>query len=306
MSHVSQAFYGSPWALMPAKLREIETFVRRRFYVQSGAGRPRAIKSLAEPWERRHIAARPDDRPYALSGRVAVIPIFGVISHRMNLLTYYSGGTSTQQLGRIVDQAAADPEVESIVFDVDSPGGCVFGVPELADHLFAMRERKRMVAVVNAMMCSAAYWLGCCAHEIVLTPSGLVGNIGVYQLHEDVSAANTMRGVEPTFIFAGRYKVEGNPYEPLGDEARAAIQAEVDFFYTRFANAVARGRGTTPEAVQTGFGEGRALTADQALAAKLCDRVDTFEAVLAAERRKAETGPLSALKARQQQLELEV
>jgi ClpP class serine protease len=64
-----------------------------------------------------------------------------------------------------------------------------------------------------------------------------------------------------TLISAGTYKTEGNPFEPLSDEALAVKQALVDAAYGQFVKAVARGRGVTPAAVRGGYGEGRALSA---------------------------------------------
>lgn len=298
--HIAHAFYGSPWAIQQAKLREIEGVIRSRFYVQAGDKRPRRIKP-------KPAAARGDEKPYLMSGSVAILRVFGTVSHRMNMFSEFSGGTSTELLARRLDQAIADPDVASIMLDVDSPGGSVFGVPEMAAKLFEARKNKRIVAVSNDLMASAAYWIGSAATEIVMTPSGQVGSIGVYVLHEDVSAAADKAGVKVTPIYAGKYKVDGHPFEPLTESARADLQGEVDWYYTQFVNAVARHRGTTPEAVRNGYGEGRALTADAALAAKLVDRVATFEAVLKEEVNKAAvTSNFGFAKARQAQLEAEL
>jgi ClpP class serine protease len=84
-------------------------------------------------------------------------------------------------------QAVRDPNVTSIVFDVDSPGGMVDGGQELSDTSYAARGKKYMVSVANATMGSAAYWIGSAAHEIAVTPSGQVGSIGVFTAHEDIS-----------------------------------------------------------------------------------------------------------------------
>jgi signal peptide peptidase SppA len=130
------------------------------------------------------------------------------------------------------------------------------------------------------MMASAAYWLASQADEIVSIPSGNVGSIGVFSAHQDLSAALEKEGIKVTLIKAGKFKVEGNPFEPLSDEARAQIQTRVDDAYSQFTKDVARGRGVKPSDVRGGYGEGRALPAKEAKAVGLIDRIATMDEVL--------------------------
>jgi signal peptide peptidase SppA len=214
-------------------------------------------------------------------GGVAVIPIHGVIAPRMNLLSEISGGATYEGAAEALNQAVAAKDVSTIVFDVDSPGGSVLGATEFARSLRAARESKHLIAHAHYQMASAAYWIAAGCHEIVASPSAMVGSIGVYSIHEDLSAALEQLGVKLTYISAGKYKVEGNDTQPLTDSARAHLQATVNSFYGRFVADVAKGRGVSADVVRAGYGEGRLLTAEDALAANLVDRLDTFEDCLA-------------------------
>jgi len=211
---------------------------------------------------------------------IAVLPLFGTIAHRMGMMSDISGGTSTERFTQWFRAALQDSSVKSIVIDVDSPGGSVNGVPELADEIFQARNVKPIVAVANAQMASAAYFLGSQASELVSIPSGEAGSIGVFAAHEDVSQAAEKQGVKISLISAGKYKVEANPFEPLSEEARAALQEKVNNYYDMFVNAVARGRGATAEAVRNGFGQGRMLQAVPAQRANMVDRVQTMDRTL--------------------------
>jgi capsid assembly protease len=126
-------------------------------------------------------------------------------------------------------------------------------------------------------MASAAYWIGAQADELVITPSGYAGSIGVYRMHIDESALNEKIGIDVTYVHAGRYKVDGNPDEPLSDDARADWQQNVDDAYAAFVDDVAAGRGVSAETVISSYGEGRVLNARRALDAGLVDRIDTYE-----------------------------
>jgi signal peptide peptidase SppA len=243
-----------------------------------------AFRAAGKEFTAEELHARigdPSDPVATNRGAIAVLPLRGVIAHRMNAMDEMSGGMSTEQFAKMFRAALANEQVGTIVIDVDSPGGTVQGVPELAAELLAARGQKKIVAVANAMMASAAYWIAAAADEIVVTPSGLVGSIGVYTAHEDLSAALEKEGVKVTLISAGKYKVEGNPFEPISDEYKGVVQARVDDFYNQFVKAVAAGRGVTPAAVKSGYGEGRVLNAKDAKAAGLVDRIATMDETLA-------------------------
>lgn len=214
-------------------------------------------------------------------GAVAVIPLTGVITPRASFLSWLFGGG-----GGLIDfrdafrEALGSADVGAIVIDVDSPGGLIDLVPETADEIRAARGEKPIVAVANTMAASAAYWIATQADELVVTPSGDVGSVGVYMVHEDWSGWNEQQGIQPTYISAGKYKTEGNPDEPLSDEARADWQQEVDDLYAMFVDGVAAGRDVSAATVRDTYGEGRTLLAARALQAGMVDRVETFENVV--------------------------
>ncbi|MBK3398911.1 S49 family peptidase [Methylobacterium ajmalii] len=283
IDHILSAAASQPWALMPEKLAEIQAFL--------------ALRADGARFSREEIQARigpgRTGEPAASSGVVAVIPIVGIISQRMNMMADISGpgGTSTDRVGAAFRRAMADPNVKAIVFDVDSPGGSTYGTQELADEIFAARGRKPIVAQVNSLAASAAYWIISSASEIVATPGGDVGSIGVYGMHSDVSAAMEKAGIRKTFISAGEFKTEGNPFEPLGEEARAYAQKRVNETYGDFVRAVARGRGVTPARVRAEYGKGRAVGAREAARLGMVDRIATMQETL---RRLGGGGPVAA------------
>lgn len=237
------------------------------------------------------------------SGQVQVIPLAGVVFPRGGgFLADMLGGTSAERLAASLRQAANDPAVSAIVLDVDSPGGSVAGIPEATDAVRAAAQVKPVVAVANTLAASAAYWIASAATELMVTPSGEVGSIGVFAAHQDVSAALEHAGIKVSLISAGRHKTEGNPYEPLTDDARAALQARVDEVYSAFVRDVARGRGVSVDAVRGGFGEGRVVGAKAAISQGMADSVGGLDdairraAHLAGQARR---GPAAELEFRQ-------
>lgn len=212
-------------------------------------------------------------------GAVAVIPVQGVIRPKPSLLAmlFGMGGGSIAQIRSMLRDATADSSVGAIVLDVDSPGGMIDGVPELGEEIRQARSKKPIVAVANARAASAAYWIASQATELFVTPSGAVGSIGVFVAHEDWSGFDARLGIKTTMVSAGKFKTEGNPFEPLSDEAREAIQATVDEYYGMFVSAVAKGRKVPEAKVRGGFGEGRMVLASAAVDEGMADRVGTIE-----------------------------
>lgn len=261
----------TPWAILPDELHAIEAVINRRL-----AGDTVSSDELAAV-----AASRRREEAGQTTGTVAVLPLYGAIYPKANLMTERSGATSLQSWLQRFEAAVNSPDISAIVIDVDSPGGVTSGVMEAGDAIFAARGKKRIVAVANTLMASAAYWIGSQADEIVATPSADVGSVGVYAMHVDYSRAIENDGVKTTLVKAGRYKAEGNPYEPLSAEARAEMQARVDEAYDQFVGAVARGRGISASAVRASYGEGRVMSAPKALAAGMVDRVATLEQVVA-------------------------
>ena len=208
---------------------------------------------------------------------IAVLPLLGPITQRAGLFTAFFGGTSTEKWGQAFDDLIASEHVGAVVIDGDTPGGSVAGVPELAEKIFKARGTKPIVFVGNTWLASAGYWIASAGDEIVVTPSGEVGSIGVWSMHVDLSKAMEDFGEKVTLISAGKYKTEFNPYEPLGKEAKAYEQEVVDRYYGQFVDAVARGRNVTARTVRNGFGEGRMVGAKNAVAEGMADRVATLD-----------------------------
>lgn len=265
-AHVAQYVTETPWAILRSKLDEIEAILQ--FHMAGN-------KFTAE--ELRARFGEPSQAPEAMKrGAVAVIPLRGVVAHRMGGMSEMSGAMSTERFSGMFRQALGDDSVSAIVIDIDSPGGTIAGVTELAAEIYAARGRKPIVAHVNALAASAAYWIASAADRIESTPSGQVGSIGVITSeHVDTTEADEKDGIKRTVIAAGKYKAEG--HGPLSDEAKAAIQARVDDAYATMTKDIARGRGVEASVVREGFGEGRVVSAKDALKMGMIDKIATFD-----------------------------
>jgi capsid assembly protease len=277
----------TPWAMMPEHM----------------AAAARVLAREAAGIERGEPQAARGSGGNKSSGGIAVIPIYGTIVQRASQLDICEGGTSTQQISAALADALADDSIAQILLDIDSPGGSVYGVQELAAEI--ARSTKPVVAIANSLAASAAYWIGSAASEFHVTPGGEVGSIGVWMAHQDWSVALEAEGIDVTLISAGEYKVEGNPYEPLSADAQKFMQGRVNDYYGAFTRGVAKGRAVSVDQVRNGMGQGRVLGADEAKAENMVDGISTFDQVVATmqKRIKSATPPrASRLAAAQREL----
>ncbi len=240
--------------------------------VAADAADPETAAARMSPAAERKLASTP--------GGVAIIPVRGIISNRLTFMDLMMGTrpNSPAAIAQAVAQAVNDPQVKAVILDFDSPGGVVTGVPEAFARIFAMRGKKPLLAQVSGSCGSAAYWLAAACDEISATPTALVGSIGCYQVHEELSKMYADIGVVVTYIADTPDKVEGNDTTPLAPEALAHRQAMVNGYSAMFLRDVKQGRGESLDKP----GRGRAYLAQDALARGLIDKVRDLQDSLVA------------------------
>lgn len=226
------------------------------------------------------------------SGTTSVIGVTGTIMPTDSPLLRFIGGTSIDQIRAGLRTALADGGTERIVLNVDSPGGSVTGVSELADEIFASRTRKPIIAYVPGMAASAAYWLASATQRIVTADTGLLGSIGVASIAYDDRALLDRVGVRRHEIVSSQ-SPRKRP-DPATDAGRAQIQKMVDDLAGVFVSKVARHRGTTATTVLNRFGQGDMMVGSGAVSAGLADAVGTLADAWREAPRTSGRAPLAA------------
>lgn len=212
---------------------------------------------------------------------VGVLPIYGPIFGKANMMTEMSGATSLESFRNDFASMMGDSSIKSIILDIDSPGGTSEMVATTGEEIFAARGIKPVIALANGMAGSAAYWLGSQAEEFYVSPDGSVGSIGAYTVHEDQSALDAKQGIKYTYISAGPYKTEGNPHEPLTREGEDYRQEVINELYGDFLNVVAKGRNVSVDKVKSDFGGGRMMSANKGVIAGMVDGKREFTDLVA-------------------------
>lgn len=178
---------------------------------------------------------------------VGILRIHGVIGRNLSALETDCGGCDIDQVRANFDAMISDGSIGMIAMDIDSPGGTITGVPELAAHI--RNSAKPVIAWTGGQMCSAAYWLANAAQYVSAAPSADVGSVGTYIAWMDSAKRMQAEGDEWVIIKAGTEKAfgfDGN----LNDTARATLQDGADRAYTNFKNFVGSMRDVDDQYLQ--------------------------------------------------------
>jgi len=215
------------------------------------------------------------------SGDTALITIDGSLVNRGAWIGASSGLTSYEGIGAQIDEIAAERDIRNLIIDMNSYGGEATGMFALAAKIRNLRQKMHVVAVVNDVAASAGYGIVSAADRVVISPTSLIGSIGVVMMHLDRSEEMAAKGIRPTFIHAGAKKVDGNPFQPLPENVRADMQKDVLAFYNRFLETVAKGRGGRLSAAAARATEADVFIGQEAINSGLADDVGTIDDVLA-------------------------
>lgn len=235
-------------------------------------------------------------RPYNVINGKLVIPVIGTMLNKFPFCLDFGwfAATGYEYIQAAVERGLEDSEVAEIIFAIDSPGGMVAGLFEMCDDIMGMKAEsdKPITAYCqDGGAYSAAYAVACCAEKIVVERMAGTGSVGVVTMHVDLSKALEKDGVKVTYIYSGKHKVDGNPYEALSDDVKKRIQARIEKIYGVFVSHVAKGRGMDEKAVRAT--EALTFDAEDSIEVKFADSIGRLTTDLSAPPRKKDE-PTSA------------
>lgn len=244
LPHLAQKLFNTPLAIHPQKAEVIVSSLTERL------GITQIRSSMMEGDDEYFSRKAREDSGYDVLEGIAVIPVYGTLVQKLGTLRPYSGMTGYDGIRRVFLTAMNNPEVKGICLDIDSPGGEVAGCFDLVDLIYAERGKKPVHAILSENAYSAAYAIASAADKIYVPRTGGVGSVGVIVIHCDWSQHIKDDGLKVSIITYGNRKAESNPYVALSDEAKAAIQHDVDEMGRLFVSTVSRNRGLSETVIR--------------------------------------------------------
>jgi len=171
-----------------------------------------------------------------------------------------------------IEALASNPEVDEIVLDIDSPGGLAAGVPEAAVKIRELSSSKPIVAFVDSLSASAAYYLASAASRVVAKRSSEVGSVGAIMMKVDVTKALDNSGVDVRLITTGEAKGDHSVFRENTEGVLNRLQHEVDNIGEMFLNDVVKYRGLNEE-VAAEIKKAKIYSAQEALELGMVDEV---------------------------------
>jgi len=186
-----------------------------------------------------------------------------------------------------LDKAQADPNVKAVVVRINSPGGGVTASDVMHGRLARFRKEKHVpvIAVIEDVGASGAYYVACAADSIIAHPTSVTGSIGA--MVQTVSFAGTMGmlRIDAKAVTSGPRKDMASPFKPLDPADLAILQGMVDEYYQRFLEVVDASRDQLDMAQVRAIADGRVYTGAQARRKGVVDDLGTVEdAVTAAKK----------------------
>ena len=228
-----------------------------------------------------------EETPYDITTEgVAIIPVCGMLVNREPEYWFrWYGYASTPHIGRMLDMAASDARVKSILLYMDSPGGHSAGIPEVASKVAAIVStgEKRVVGW-GKDICSACYHIGSQCEELYVSLSGFSGCIGTLMTPADYSKMYAEWGVRRlriTSTGAEKLKGAGTSGTVITAEQEADWKRLCDEIQALFSADVMQGRGFDA-ATMSALATGQYWVGQVGVEKKLVDGVSTAEDVLAA------------------------
>lgn len=275
LSGITALIANGKWAILPGQLRDIVSGFNA--YLVGGPASEKLAEQLREGRSRQADTLQQSQEQ---APGVAIISLYGTIFPRGSLFAALCGAADAHTLAATLRAAADDPTVVSIILDVDSGGGAVSGVDVAAEAVRYAASKKKLTAVANTTMCSAAYWIASGATEIVVTSAAEVGSIGVIGTHTDETALLEGEGLKVTYVRSVPGKALGQSAEAMDGDVLASWQDEIGRLHALFTEQIALGRSVTV-AVAKKWATGKVWFGEEAVAEGLADSVGTLDSVVA-------------------------
>lgn len=166
---------------------------------------------------------------FGSDNKVAVVPVEGTITTADDLL---------KQLRSFKKKSS----VKAIVLRINSPGGAVAPAQELFREVGRIKKDKPVVASIETVGASAAYYIASNSDRIVCSRGTITGSIGVIMVLAQFNEVIEKLGINVNVIKAGKFKDIGSALRPLTEKERKILEDFANEVHEQFIQDVAEGR----------------------------------------------------------------
>ena len=177
----------------------------------------------------------------------------------------------SKTIGKILAKLKADSNVKGAILRIDSPGGSALASEVMWQAIRELGEVKPVYVSIGGMAASGGYYMACAGDEIFVSPSTVVGSIGVVGGKMAYGGLYDWAGVKVVRRSRGRYGDMFNSVEPFSGEQRKLVRASMKNTYELFKDRVRKGRGDRLEDLDA-VDEGMLFTGREAVKNGMADK----------------------------------
>lgn len=238
-----------------------------------------AKEKMKAGWLDDELAALPP--LWEMRGSVAVVHINGPLVDGSAGFMRLFGVIGYDDIAAAAIEAASNPDIQSLLYDINTPGGDVNGIVDVSNVLGKISAMKPSAVYTGSQMCSGGYWLASgIGGTFVAGPTAVVGSIGVVMILTDMQGYLEQNGIKKTVVRSGQYKAEINPFETPSPEALARLESQMNDVHDLFRAQVAKGRPNLDAAALKEVTEGQTYLGAKAKSAGLVDKVGNMDLAL--------------------------
>lgn len=200
-------------------------------------------------------------------GSTGIIRLNGVIEENL-----------VREVGAAVESFSKNDSISQVAFVIQSGGGGIPGVKELADRISMMPKPK--YAFVSGLCASAAYWIASSSDLIFTTETSEVGGVGVYLSFFDDTKMLEEMGLKVNFFASGPLKGLGSNGVPLTEDQATHLQGRVNDLADIFKSDItSRRAGIIGDSLQGQTFLGRVAVALNVVDSLVIDERDFFQQI---------------------------
>ena len=220
------------------------------------------------------------------SAKILMMDLTGFISEREKegALLGDVKPSMVAQVREALQKAQHDPAVAGVIIRINSPGGTVTAADIIHHEIVRFKERKKipLYACITGSGASGGYYIAAATDEITVHPTAITGSIAVILMSLNVEGLMGKIGVNEVTFKSGDKKDLLSIFRSATPEEKQIVQTIINQLHKRFVDTILSRPGNTlsRKEVET-LADGRIYTAEQALAAKIIDRIGYLDDVIA-------------------------
>jgi protease-4 len=168
----------------------------------------------------------------------AMVELNGIISP--------GADASAEKINNALQAAFKDKNTQGVIMRINSPGGSPVQSQTIYDEMKRLRKKYPdipLYVVVEDICASGGYFVAAGADRIYVSPSSIVGSIGVLMNGFGFTGLMDKLGVDRRLITAGEHKGMLDPFSPVDPKEVEYAKTLIKDVHQQFIDVVKEGRG---------------------------------------------------------------